>query len=126
MLLIGHEAIAFKPFYHIHAYEDIAKTPSNSTVLFDFHINLAHTCAQENIPFALHVKQIKELMFAHALNASYFVLTKDLALQAQKIADDYLFDGKILLLSNDENDIEFAALHGIDGILFEAGIQVCK
>ena len=123
MLLIGHDAIAFKPFYAIHTFEEVQTTPSYSIVLFDFNTVLAKKCADEKILFALHVKQIKELILANALGASYFIVTKSLALQAQKIADDYLFDGKILLLSNDENDIEFAALHGIDGILFEKGIH---
>ena len=59
---------------------------------------------------------------ANALGATYFIVDKSLALHAQKIADDYLFDGKVLLLSNDDNEIEFAASHAIDGILFEAGM----
>lgn len=126
MLLIGHDAIAFKPFYAIHTFEEVQTTPSCSIVLFDFNTVLAKKCADEKILFALHVKQIKELILANALGASYFIVTKSLALQAQKIADDYLFDGKILLLSNDENDIEFAALHGIDGILFEKGIHALE
>lgn len=83
---------------------------------------MAAYCAKEKVVFALHVKHIKELMLANALGASYFVVDKALAANAQKIADDYLFDGKILLLSHDESEIEFAASHGIDGILFEAGI----
>ncbi len=123
MMLWGHNAIASEPFYAIHVYEDIAKTAPNSVVLSPFDVTLAQKCHAEKICFALHVKQIKELVLANALGASYFVVTKDIALHAQKIADTYLFDGKVLLLSNDENDIEFAALHGIDGILFESGIR---
>lgn len=122
MLLIGHELIPSKPFYRIDTVEHIAQTPSNSTVLFHFDPALIAYCAAQKVSFALHVKQIKELVLANALGASYFVVDKTLALHAQKIADDYLFDGKILLLSNDENDIEFAASHTIDGILFETAI----
>ncbi|WP_333803272.1 hypothetical protein [Sulfurospirillum sp.] len=122
MLLIGHELISSKPFYRVVSIEEIAKTPSQGVVLFDFEPNLAAYCNTQSVVFALHVKHIKELILANALGASYFIVDKGLALHAQKIADDYLFDGKVLLLSNDDNEIEFAASHAIDGILFESGI----
>jgi len=123
MILIGHELIPSEPFYQVASIEEIAKTPSQGVVLFDFEPALATYCEEQELVFALHVRHIKELIFANALGASYFVVDKSLALHAQKIADDYLFDGKVLLLSNDENEIEFAASHAIDGILFETGIK---
>lgn len=122
MLLIGHELIPNEPFYRVVSIEEIAKTPSQAVVLFDFEPTLAIYCVAQNVSFALQVRHIKELVLANALGASYFIVDKSLALHAQKIADDYLFDGKVLLLSNDDNEIEFAASHAIDGILFEAGI----
>ncbi|AHJ11801.1 hypothetical protein [Sulfurospirillum multivorans] len=122
MILIGHELISSEPFYKVASVEEIAKTPSNAVVLFEFEPALSAYCVEQKVTFALHVRHIKELIFANALGASYFVVDKSLALHAQKIADDYLFDGKVLLLSSDENEIEFTASHAIDGILFETGI----
>ncbi|MDD3343673.1 MAG: hypothetical protein PHR87_08875 [Sulfurospirillaceae bacterium] len=122
MILIGHPLIAYKPFYGIQAEEDIGKTPSNATVIFDFNATLAAYCQSQKIIFALHVKNIKELILAHALEASYFIVDKSLAINAQKVADDYMFDGKVMLASNDEADIEFVALSAIDGILFNDSI----
>lgn len=123
MLLIGHELIPSEPFYRVVSTQEIAKTPPQAVVMFDFDPTLSAYCVENNVSFALHVKHIKELILANALGASYFVVDKGLALHAQKIADDYLFDGKILLLGNDDNEIEFAASHAIDGILFEKGIR---
>ena len=123
MILLGHPLIESKPFYRINLITSISKTPAQATVFFEFNPNFAQYCTTQNISFAMHVKHIKELVLAHALGASYFVVDKALAAHAQKIANDYLYDGKIILLSNDDADIEFAASHGIDGILFEAGIQ---
>jgi len=123
MILIGHELISSEPFYQVASLEEIAKTPSHAVVLFDFEPTFSAYCMEQKVSFALHVRHIKELIFANALGASYFVVDKSLALHAQKIADDYLFDGKVLLLSSDENEIEFAASHAIDGILFESGIK---
>lgn len=123
MLLIGHELIPSEPFYKVASREEIAKTPSQAVVLFDFEPSLSAYCMAQNVAFALHIKNIKELVLANALHASYFVVDKALALHAQKIADDYLFDGKVLLLSSDDTEIEFAASHAIDGILFDTGIR---
>ena len=123
MLLIGHELISNEPFYRVVSNEEIAKTPSQAVVLFNFDPALSMYCNAQKVSFAMHVKNIKELVLANALRASYFIVDKALALHAQKIADDYLFDGKVLLLSNDDNEIEFAASHAIDGILFENGIK---
>ncbi len=123
MILIGHSEIQSPLFYRIESSEQIALTPSNSTLFFDYSPSLSHYCFDNNLPSAVHVKHIKELILAHAMGASYCVVDKSLAINAQKIADDYLFDSKILLLSHDENDIEFAAINGIDGILFTNGIQ---
>ena len=123
MLLIGHELIPSEPFYRVGDAEEISKTPAQAVVLFNFEPLLSAYCITQKISFALQVKNIKELILANALGASFFVVDKTLVLHAQKIADDYLFDGKILLLSNDDNEIEFTASHAIDGILFESGIR---
>lgn len=123
MLLIGHPLIPSPIFRYIRAQEEIMQTPPNGSLFFDFDVALATYCKSQNITFALHVKNIKELVLANALGSTYFAVDKALAIHAQKIADEYLFDGKILLLSNDDNDIEFAASHGIDGILFEDGVK---
>lgn len=123
MILIGHEEVKSPLFYRIETSEQIASTPPNSTVIFDYAPALSRYCTENCIRTAVHVRHIKELILAHAMGATYCVVDKSLAINAQKIADDYLFDGKILLLSSDENDIEFAAINGIDGILFVNGIK---
>lgn len=123
MILIGHALVAHKPFYAIEKIEDIAQTPSNASLLFHFDANLCTYCHKNQLSFALHVKNIHELVLGNALGASYFIVDKSLAINAQKVADDYLFDSKILLLASDENEIEFVAFNAIDGIIFEEGIQ---
>jgi len=122
MILIGHELIPSEPFYRIESVEQIGQTPPNATVLFNFDPKLIAYCIAQKVPFALNVKHIKELVLSNALGASYFIVDKTLAIHAQKVVDDYLFDGKVLLLSDDENDIEFVASHTIDGILFERAV----
>lgn len=122
MILIGHPDVQSQFFYRVDTIEHIASTPSQSVVLFDYQVFLCEYCKANGIAMAIHVRHIKELMLAHALGASFLVVDKALAIHAQKIADDYLFDSKILLLGHDDEEIEFAALNGVDGILFERGI----
>lgn len=123
MILIGHPDVYSDFFYRISSIEHIALTPPQSTVFFDYDASLCHFCQKNNISMAIHVKHIKELILAHALGASFLVVDKALAIQAQKIADEYLFDSKILLFEHREEEIEFVALNGIDGILFEHAIK---
>ena len=123
MLIIGYPSIPYLSFYQIKSIAQIAQTPSNGLLLFDFDIELCTYANTKNLSFALHVKNIKELVLANALGAKYFIVDKSLAINAQKVADDYLFDGKIMLLSMDESDIEFVALNAIDGIIFEESIK---
>lgn len=122
MILIGHCDVQSQSFYRVEAREQISATPSNSVIFFDYKVSLCQYCKHNGIAMAIHVKHIKELILAHALGASFLVVDKALAIHAQKIADDYLFDSKVLLLAHDEEEIEFAALNGLDGILFESGI----
>lgn len=123
MLIIGYPSIPYTSFYQIKSIAQIAQTPSNGLLLFDFDIKLCTYANTQNLSFALHVKNIKELVLANALGAKYFIVDKSLAINAQKVADDYLFDGKIMLSSTDESDIEFVALNAIDGIIFEESIK---
>jgi hypothetical protein len=123
MILIGHADVAFSPLYSIQHTQDIARTPSNSTVFFAYDASLAQFCHANKVSFAIYAKQTKELVLSQNLGASFIVVDKALSLNAQKIAEHYLFDAKILLLSADDTDIEWAALNGIDGILFQSAIN---
>ncbi len=126
LIILGHDFIKSEPFYLIKKSEDIIQTPANSTVVFDFNeqnLELCRYCEEHDVLFTLIVKKSKDVLFANALKASYIICDKTLAPKAQKLADDYMFDAKILLYSLCEDDIEWAADLGIDGIIFEKGIN---
>jgi len=123
MMLIGHPEVESPFFYRVTQPEQIGLTPPGSIVLFEYSPHLSHYCRDNHLLAAVHVKHIKELVLACAMGTAYCIVDKSLAINAQKIADDYLFDAKILFLSHDENDIEFAAMNAIDGILFSDGIK---
>ena len=126
MILIGHPFIDCEPFWKIEKKEDISETPSHACVVFDYHddhVALCHYARENEISFALFVKDEREVVLAAALGADFIICDKGLVEMAQKFADDYLFDAKILLYSDDEKDITYTAKRSIDGILFEKGIE---
>ncbi len=118
MEIFGHNFIQNSQFFFISKIEDIKKTSSNCVVYFDFDKEIITYCKNQGILFGVKVKNITELILASASNAKFLLVDKNFAKEAQKIANEYMFDAKILLLSKNEEDIEFCAKNGIDGILF--------
>jgi len=125
MLLFGHRFIESKEFYHIFDIDSIEKTPSSSYIYLDFsekNLDIIKHLRLNQIPFALGITNINELIYAAALDASYIMVSKDFAKSAQDIAENYLFDAKILAHIKKESDIEEMALLGIDGVCFAEAI----
>jgi hypothetical protein len=118
MEIFGHDFIENLKFFNIDKIEEIKHTFPNSVVWFDFQKELILYSKAQNITFGVKVKDIKELILASASNASYLLVEKSFAKEAQNIADEYMFDAKILLISQNEDDMEFCAKNGIDGIVF--------
>jgi hypothetical protein len=121
MLLYGHRFIASENFYHILDIDAIVNTPPNSTIYMDFsekNLDIINHASTNNISFALGVVDVKELIYASSLGAKFIVVEKEFVKSAQLIAESYLFDAKILVKVDDEDEIEEFALLGIDGVVF--------
>ena len=116
MLIFGDIFTDDLPFYEIISTEDIKNTPSNSTILFDYDEKLAKYCKDNSVSYAMRVKSIKELVYANALECSYAFVDKEFAKSAQDIANEYMFDMKIILTITSEKELEWAAMNGIDGV----------
>ncbi len=129
MLIFGHPLLESPTFYHIDNIEALSNTPSNSTICLEYNhtnIDLIHYCDNNNVEFSLSVNSIKELIFAENLNAKYIILNSTLVNSAQKIAEQYLFDAKLLCRVSHEDEIEPLAIQGVDGVLFKEAIVVIK
>lgn len=128
MLLFGHKLIKSEQFYHIGSLEHIPHTPPSSTLYLHFsqeNLEIITYLQNNAISFALYTATLQEVIFAHNLGASYIVVPKELAKTAQDVAQNYLFDAKILVLCSDDAQIEEFALLGVDGVIFgEAIIKV--
>lgn len=125
MLLFGHRLISSERFYHIDDIDSIAHTPSNSTIYLQFsekNLDIIEHMRSNDIPFALKCHSLTEVIYAHALQASFIVVDEALAKAAQNSAENYLFDAKVLAHIDSEEKIEEMASEGIDGIIFSEAI----
>ena len=125
MLLFGHRFIESENFYHIQSIDAIDNTPPSSTLLVDFNeenLDIIKHAVVNSIPLAIHVENITQIIYASSLGASYIVLSKELAKTAQDLADNYLFDAKILVIVENEDELEELALLRVDGVIFSNAI----
>jgi len=123
MIIIGHHLVPFNSLYKVANIEDIKKTKPNSIVLIDFsNQSLVQYAKSQHISLALHVKNIKDACIANAIGAKFILVDKNISENIQNLANEYLFDSKILLCVDDENGIQSAAENFIDGVILKKGI----
>ena len=125
MLIFGHKFIPSNSFYHVSDIDNITNTPPSSIIHIEFkeeNLDIITHAKINQINTSIYVENIREIIYASNLGASFIIVKEELAIDAQKIATEYLFDAKILVLSEDENEIEKYALLGIDGVIFSNAI----
>lgn len=119
MVIIGHELLAYEDLFVISNIEDVKKTKANSTIIFTYNEDLLKYASKNSLLFAVRVNNIKEALICNALEAKYIICEKNIAKSIQDIAENYMFDSKILRIINDESEIEEIARLGIDGVIYK-------
>jgi hypothetical protein len=125
VLFFGHRFIESQKFYHVFDIDTIAMTPPSCIIYIEFdekNLDIINYLQENKIHFALKVQNITEVAYASALGASYIVLEQNLAKTAQKIAENYLFDAKILAHIENEDEIEELILLGVDGVICPSAV----
>lgn len=119
MIIIGDAIVPSEAIIKISTKEEIRETQSNSTLIFNYEETLLTYCNENNLNFAIEVSSVKEAIYGNALNAKYIIATKSLAVKIQKVAENYMFDSKILSIINSNEDIEEIASLEIDGVIYQ-------
>jgi hypothetical protein len=119
MILIGDKLIPFENISKISIIDDIKHTNSNSTIIFYFQEEILKYCFENELSSAVIVSNIKEAIYANSLNAKYIICKEDLAIKIQKIADNYMFDTRVLAIIENSDEIESVALNEIDGAIYK-------
>ncbi len=125
MLIFGHRFIPSDSFYHVSSIDDILHTPPSSIIYLEFdesNLDIINHAHENSIDMALLVKNTTELIYASSLMARYIIVHREIAKTAQNIAENYLFDAKIIVKIESENEIEEIALLGIDGVLLSNAV----
>ena len=120
MILIGDKLITHKKFFQISKINEIKNTEPNSILSFRYNEELLTYSYENDLQVAVIVCSIKEVIYANSLNAKYIISEKGLAKTIQKIADNYMFDSKILAIIETNDEIEEIAQSEIDGIIYKS------
>lgn len=119
MIIIGHELLACEDLFVVSNIEDINKTKANSTIIFKYNEEILKYASSNSILFAVIVNNIKEAVLCNSLEAKYIICDQNIAKSIQDIAENYMFDSKILTIIKDESQIEEIAILGIDGVIYK-------
>ena len=119
MILTGDPYIPYESIIKVDSKEDIAKTEPNTTVMFKMDIELLRYCMNNALPCGVIVQNTLEVIYAHNLEAKYIIVPKEIAKQMQELADNYMFDSKILAIISDTKEIAEVAKQHIDGIIYK-------
>lgn len=126
MIVIGHPWIKSQCLTKVFSIEDIKNSKADDIVLLetlaDSH-SYAQYCQNNSIAYAVAVNTIEDAVFANALGAAYMICKEDDALMIQPIAQEYLFDTRILVPVGNEKDMSKMVKGGIDGVIFAEAIR---
>ncbi len=120
MILIGDNLIPHGAFDYIDSIMDIEHTQANSTLIFNYDENLLVYARKNHLNSAVIVSSIKEAIYCNALKCDYIICDKKLMKNIQKVAENYMFDSKVLAIIEDSEEIEKVALSEIDGVIYSS------
>lgn len=119
MIIIGDKLIPYEEIFFIKDIKEIENTKANSTIGFVYNENLLEYCFKNELSFVVIVNSIKEAIYSNSLRAKYIIAQKDLSKELQKIAENYMYDSKILAIIDSNNEFEEIAKNEIDGIIYK-------
>jgi hypothetical protein len=120
MILLGDKLVPYEKITYINSTDEIEKSKANSTILFKYNENILKYCFENKLSFGVIVSSLKESIYANSLEAKYIICSKPLDKTIQDIAENYMFDSKILSTIENSEEIESVALDKIDGIIYKS------
>ncbi|RLA74494.1 MAG: hypothetical protein DRG11_04505 [Epsilonproteobacteria bacterium] len=118
MIVLGDEKIDTKSIVYSSNFQDVKNSSPNDIIKLNYDVGYLKQLVSNDIECIVQVENIQDLIYANILKATYILVHKNIAKQAQNIADDYMFDSKILVAISSKEEIEKIAYDAIDGVLF--------
>lgn len=119
MIILGDKYIPFEELVCISDKKDISNTKANTTLSFKYDIKLLKYTYDNSLASAVLVSSLKEAIYANSLKAKYIICENDISKDIQNIAENYIFDSKVLEIIKSEDEIEQIALKQIDGAIYK-------
>ncbi|NPA03962.1 MAG: hypothetical protein GXO61_03785 [Epsilonproteobacteria bacterium] len=116
MIILNHPKIPSPKFKKLSSINRIKTSVEIPLIKFDFE--LLNFCKENKIEVAVEIYSLEEAVFSNALEASYLFCSLPLAKKVQRVANRYLFDSKVIAITQ---EIEEAIKWGIDGVFLPAG-----
>lgn len=127
MIIIGSDYIDYDRFEGIKEIKEINHTSSNSVVVSQYNLETMKYCYENKIPYAIFITTITQALFANSLGAKYLLIENHtLATKIQKLAENYMFDSKVLAIIENDSEIESLAINEIDGIIYNKILKGLK
>ena len=118
MIIIGDKLVPFEEITYIKNIENIKDSKANSIVMFNYDEKTLKYAYENELSSAVIVTSITEAIYCNSLNAKYIISEKHLAIQIQKIADNYMYDSKNLVIIDSNEEFEHIAKDEIDGVIY--------
>lgn len=118
MIILNHNLISKLNIVNVNSVYDINNTiPSDFLILSD--LTIAKFCHENNIDYAANVGSILDSLLFVNLGVKFLLCDSlSFAKELQKLAEEYLFDCKVLVKIKTDGEIEYIARSGIDGVIF--------
>lgn len=126
MIIIGDKLVPFEEMTYIKNIkniENIKDSKANSIVMFNYDEKMLKYAYENELSSAVIVTSITEAIYCNSLNVKYIISEKHLAIQIQKIADNYMYDSKNLVIINSNEEFEHIAKDEIDGVIYRELIK---
>ena len=121
MIIVGHPWVESQTFRSISSLSDIKETKTNDIVVLSSLENthaMAGYCQKNHVAYAIRSSSLKDALFANVLGAKYLICEPQHAKEIQTVAQEYLFDTRILAEIENEEEMTALAKAGIDGVIF--------
>jgi len=123
MVIIGFSEIDNTNIIKIDSIDDIKNTIPKDLIIFDYDLDIVKYCQKNEIFSGVIVKNIKEAILSNYFLINFIIVKKDIAKIVQQIAQNYMFDSKILQIVDSLDEIESVALNEIDGVINKLKIK---
>lgn len=119
MLILNHSVVSPLEICVVDSLQDIQDSLPSTFLILRGDLKIAQFCYQNGIDYASVIQNIKEALLLVNLGVKFLICEDlEMAKELQNLAENYLFDAKVLLCIKEEEEMLEIAKLGIDGVIF--------